>query len=83
MVSWCAPPRLVYIHPNSACCAFATPKCVVFHEVVHTNKAYMRHVTPVSMGWVQKLLPRSQGVDVMRLCGRSAEVDSGVYQCGV
>ena len=73
--------RLVYIHPNSACVAFATPKCVVFHEVVHTNKPYMRHVTPVSMKWVNKLLPRSVGVDVLRLCGRTAEMAGGKADC--
>ncbi len=73
----------MYIHPNSACLVFATPRCVIFHEVVHTNKAFMRHVTPVEQKWVTKLLPRTYDINVARLCGRTATAGEGTAGGGV
>ena len=65
--------RLVFIHPNSALVAFDAPPCVLFHEVVHTNKSFMRHVTRCDQKSIAKLLPRMYGIDIPRLSGRSAD----------
>ena len=44
----------IYIHPNS--CLFKTrPECILYVEVVETNKCYMRNCTLIDMSWVREI----------------------------
>ncbi|KAI8339434.1 P-loop containing nucleoside triphosphate hydrolase protein [Chlamydoabsidia padenii] len=47
---------LLNIHPDSVLFN-RNPKCVIFHEVVETNKAYMRDLTTIDESWLADLAP--------------------------
>ncbi|KAL0073695.1 P-loop containing nucleoside triphosphate hydrolase protein [Phycomyces blakesleeanus] len=47
---------LLSIHPNSVLFN-RNPKCVVFHEVVETNQAYMHDLTVIDPDWLAELAP--------------------------
>ena len=56
------------MHHNSALFASASfPNYVVFHELVHTSKAFMRHATSVKYDWLESYLKRVSDVDLKRL----------------
>lgn len=44
----------VHIHPNS-CLFRARPECILYGEVVETNKCYMRTCTLIDMNWVREV----------------------------
>ncbi|OWA49823.1 ATP-dependent RNA helicase DHX8 [Hypsibius exemplaris] len=48
--------QVVYIHPSSALFNHQ-PEWVVYHEVVHTTKEYMREVTAVDPKWLVEFAP--------------------------
>jgi hypothetical protein len=45
------------------------PEWVVYHELVATQRAYLRQVCAVEEAWVAPILPRLRDVDVKRLSG--------------
>ncbi|KAJ8975514.1 hypothetical protein NQ317_010629 [Molorchus minor] len=45
------------IHPDSVLYTIAQPQWVVFCEVVHTHKLYMRDVTVIQSDWLLELAP--------------------------
>ncbi|XP_076311391.1 putative ATP-dependent RNA helicase DHX35 isoform X7 [Tachypleus tridentatus] len=47
----------LYIHPSSVLYSQKAPQCVVFSEVLHTSKEYMRDVTAVEPSWLCELAP--------------------------
>ena len=47
---------LLSIHPDSVLFN-RNPQCVVFHEVVETNQAYMRDLTVIDAEWLTELAP--------------------------
>ncbi|KAI9488661.1 P-loop containing nucleoside triphosphate hydrolase protein [Zychaea mexicana] len=47
---------LLSIHPDSVLFN-RNPQCVVFHEVVETNQAYMRDLTVIEPDWLTELAP--------------------------
>ena len=48
----------VFLHPNSVYSKCSTfPKFVLFHEIVHTTKPFMREVTEVNPDWLVELAP--------------------------
>mmetsp|Transcript_24698 Transcript_24698/g.97548 ORF Transcript_24698/g.97548 Transcript_24698/m.97548 type:complete len:1215 (-) Transcript_24698:2748-6392(-) len=47
----------VYIHPSSSL-FHIQPEWVIYHEVVHTTKEYMREVLAVESKWLVELAPR-------------------------
>ena len=65
--------RLMHLHPSGSLLWSELPACVVFHESVLTNRNYMRHVVGVKPKWIKKLMPKKDGVDILRLSGRQAE----------
>ncbi|KAL7753895.1 hypothetical protein RI367_000827 [Sorochytrium milnesiophthora] len=46
----------LWMHPSS-CLFKRAPKCVVFHEVVETNRPFMRDVTAIEQDWLTELAP--------------------------
>lgn len=48
--------QVVYIHPSSSLFNHQ-PEWVVYHEVVHTTKEYMREVTAVDPKWLVEFAP--------------------------
>ncbi|XP_035230682.1 probable ATP-dependent RNA helicase DHX35 [Stegodyphus dumicola] len=47
----------LYIHPESVTSLTTQPKWVVFNEVLHTTKEYMRDVTVIEPSWLYELAP--------------------------
>ncbi|KAI9308744.1 Asp-Glu-Ala-His box polypeptide 35, isoform CRA_a [Cunninghamella echinulata] len=47
---------LLNIHPESVLFN-RNPSCVIFHEVVETNKPYMRDITTIDEKWLAELAP--------------------------
>mmetsp|Transcript_5125 Transcript_5125/g.10403 ORF Transcript_5125/g.10403 Transcript_5125/m.10403 type:complete len:1163 (-) Transcript_5125:1198-4686(-) len=47
----------VYIHPSSSL-FHVQPEWVIYHEVVHTTKEYMREVLAIESKWLVELAPR-------------------------
>ncbi|KAF2349992.1 Helicase C-terminal [Trinorchestia longiramus] len=45
------------VHPSSVLYTAVQPKWVVFHEVLHTNRAYMRDLTVIEESWLMELAP--------------------------
>lgn len=44
----------IYIHPNS--CLFKTkPECILYVDILETNKCYMRNCTLIDMNWVREI----------------------------
>lgn len=44
----------IYIHPSS--CLFRTrPECILYVEIVETNKCYMRNCTLIDMNWIREV----------------------------
>lgn len=51
----------VYLHPGSVLMtipAVERPACIVFDEVVLTNKAYAQTATSIEPGWLPELVPQ-------------------------
>lgn len=47
--------RPVLVHPSSTLSHAAPPvRALVFHEIVHTSRAFLRHVMPVQGKWLQE-----------------------------
>lgn len=46
----------VSIHPSSFLSG-TTPQCVLFSEVVHTNKCYIRQLTVIDPDWLSEMVP--------------------------
>ncbi|KAF5779486.1 putative RNA helicase [Helianthus annuus] len=49
-------PQTVYIHPSSGL-AQVLPRWVVYHELVMTNKEYMRQVSEIKPEWLVEVAP--------------------------
>eukprot|EP01097_Dermamoeba_algensis_P010540 TRINITY_DN7853_c0_g1_i1.p1 TRINITY_DN7853_c0_g1~~TRINITY_DN7853_c0_g1_i1.p1 ORF type:complete len:209 (-),score=54.18 TRINITY_DN7853_c0_g1_i1:20-646(-) len=45
------------IHPSSVCYVKDPPKWVVYHEVVFTNKEYIRNLTAIEPHWLAEVAP--------------------------
>lgn len=44
----------IYIHPSS--CLFKTkPECILYAEILETNKCYMRNCTLIDINWVREI----------------------------
>ena len=52
----------LHIHPISAL-NNQTPEWVVFHEVVQTNKVYIREVTVIEPIWLAQIAPHFYEID--------------------
>ncbi|KAK7852640.1 pre-mrna-splicing factor atp-dependent rna helicase deah1 [Quercus suber] len=50
------PPQAVHMHPSSGL-AQVLPRCVLYHELVLTTKAYMRQVTELKWEWLVEIAP--------------------------
>lgn len=48
------------IHPSSALSGKATPKYILFTELVATGKTYMRTVTEIAPEWINEVVPNIQ-----------------------
>lgn len=48
----------MHVHPTSSLFKGALPEYVVFGELVFTNKAFMRDVTPVKADWLTEVAPQ-------------------------
>jgi len=44
----------LHIHPNS-CLFKAKPECVLYVEIIETNKCYMRNCTLIDMSWIREI----------------------------
>ncbi|KAK6631984.1 hypothetical protein RUM44_007014 [Polyplax serrata] len=55
----------LHVHPNSVLYTLTQPSWVLFCEVVHTNKVYMRNLVAVEPDWLEQLAPHfyEKGVD--------------------
>lgn len=50
--------QLVYVHPSSVLFGIKPqPACLLYNELVHTSKSYMRDVTPISNKWLVEIAP--------------------------
>lgn len=50
--------QLVYVHPSSVLFGVKPqPPCLLYNELVHTSKSYMRDVTPISSRWLVEVAP--------------------------
>ncbi|CAH0546363.1 unnamed protein product [Brassicogethes aeneus] len=47
----------LYVHPDSVLYTIKQPQWVVFCEVVHTTKLYMRDITVIQSDWLLELAP--------------------------
>ena len=50
--------QMVFIHPSSVLCG-KKPECIVFSELVRTNKAYAREVTALEVPWLVETCPHA------------------------
>lgn len=63
--------QLVQIHPTSCLTDLASPDYVVYHELVHTSKAFMRQVLSVQRDWIDQYAAAvDKSVDGYQLSGR-------------
>ncbi|XP_075212516.1 ATP-dependent RNA helicase DHX33 [Lycorma delicatula] len=46
----------VCIHPSSAVFG-SLPPCVLYAELVQTNRVYMKHVSPIDPDWLEEVMP--------------------------
>jgi hypothetical protein len=44
--------QVLHIYPGSVVYKYKQPEWVVFHEVVHTTKKYMRDITVIDPAWL-------------------------------
>ncbi|ETV85411.1 hypothetical protein H257_03151 [Aphanomyces astaci] len=49
--------QLVHLHPSSVFLDTSPPHTCVYHELVHTSRAFMRHVLDVQLSWLQLYQP--------------------------
>lgn len=50
--------QLVYVHPSSVLFGIKPqPTSLLYNELVHTSKSYMRDVTPISNKWLLEIAP--------------------------
>jgi HrpA-like RNA helicase len=66
-------PIMCQIHPTATLTLITAnpsllPSYVVYHELVYTNKAYLRHATSIKYSWIEENLYRMESVDMNRLC---------------
>nr|KAG5708056.1 hypothetical protein BaRGS_025194 [Batillaria attramentaria] len=47
----------LHVHPTSVLAGEEPPQWLVFNEVVHTAKEYMRDVTTIEPEWLRELAP--------------------------
>ena len=47
----------LHIHPNSVLYTLKQPQWVVFYQILHTSKTFMRHVTVIDKQWLINLAP--------------------------
>nr|CAD7591847.1 unnamed protein product [Timema genevievae] len=47
----------LHIHPTSVLYTLEQPKWVLFCEILHTNRSYMRELTVVKPAWLEELAP--------------------------
>lgn len=52
----------LYIHPTSVLYTLEQPQWVLYCELVHTNKLYMRDVTVIQSSWLEELADRKSVV---------------------
>ncbi|XP_022084091.1 probable ATP-dependent RNA helicase DHX35 [Acanthaster planci] len=66
----------IHIHPTSVLYTEKPPQWVVFHEVLQTNRDYMRDVTVIDPTWLYELAPHyyQYGTD-MEIAAKRARVE--------
>ena len=47
----------LYVHPKSVLFTLKPVPWVVFSELVHTNKVYMKDITVIDPSWLEMLAP--------------------------
>ncbi|KXS09304.1 P-loop containing nucleoside triphosphate hydrolase protein [Gonapodya prolifera JEL478] len=71
----------LFMHPQSALWEeggeYGGLEWVVFHDVVYTNRATMRHVSQVDWSWISPLVSRLSEIDEEKLTGRTVVETSG------
>jgi len=62
--------QLVYLHPSSGLKEREMlPAWVMYSELVHTSKPYMRQVSTIEHSWVETKLSRMKDADIFKLSG--------------
>lgn len=49
--------QLLHIHPNSCLYTLEQPQWVLFVDILHTNKMYMKDLTVIEDSWLEELAP--------------------------
>lgn len=47
----------LFLHPTSVLAVEEPPSWVIFNEVIHTNKMYMRDISVIQPEWLYELAP--------------------------
>jgi hypothetical protein len=70
--------QLARLHPQSALQVAAPPPLCVFHELVATNGAFLRHVSAVDASWLARYAtPAISRRALLVACGRDVPVEVG------